>query len=322
VLLLTLTLALLGNLASEPAPTTAELAAQIDEVLETPETARAAELERLIGELEQWPLALLSNKALAKQLLRARVVVAWAQREPERAAAAIDEAIRSAAGRKLPLSGLGSEFESLAKQRTAVLERGGTASIEVACWVPCQVLVNERRSVNPTDPLLLGKYRVWVVSNDGQVEPLRTDVELDVTGETERIEFGRVYPVPPPPGIVMASELEQDSPIAPAETPRKRKRSDASLLPLWAEIVGIIAGAGLVGTGVGLLAIDGRCKGGGDPTICPTLIETTAPGAALSALGSATLLTFGSVIGLDRLQLSRLGQPKSVGASVGWSFRF
>jgi hypothetical protein len=319
MLMLSFTLALGLNLAPEAAPTSAELTVQTDVVLETPEAATVAELERIIVEFEARPLALLANKALAKQLLRARVVFAWAQQEPGRAAAAIDEAIRSAADRELPLWGLGIDFEDLAKQRMAALESGGTAIIEVACSVPCEVLVDERRSVNPTNPLLLGTHRVWVVSNDGQVEPLRTDVVLDVAGETERIEFGGAPPLPPPPAIVMPSQRMQDSPEFPRERPSKRRRPDASILPLWVEIVGIVAGAGLIATGAGLLTMDGKCQGGGDPVTCPILNETTAPGAALSALGSATFVSFVSVLGVDRAQI---GKRIRAGASVGWSFRF
>lgn len=322
--MLSVTLALLVNLAPEPAPTTAELTtqldAQIDVVLETPDAAKIAALDRLIGEFEDRPLDIMADIQLADQLLLARVVVAWAQRQPERAAAAMDEAIRSSAGRELPLSGLGTDLKNLAKQRAAVLESAGTASIEVACLVPCQVLVNERRSVNPTDPLLLGNYRVWVVSTDTEIEPLRADVELDVAGETERIEFGRVGPIPPPPGLVESSKRKQDGRMGPTEMNEwQRRQPDAPLLPLWVEIGAIVAGAGLLATGAGLLAIDGQCKGGGDPATCPTLIENTAQGAALSALGSATILSFASVLGVDRAQI---GKRIRAGASVGLGFRF
>jgi hypothetical protein len=319
VLTLSLTLALFGNLGPEPVPATTELNDQIEVVLETPEPAEVAELERIIHELEARPLVLLSNKTIAKRLLRARVIVAWAQREPRRAAAAMDEALRSAAGRELPLSGLGTELVDLAEQRMAMLQSGGTANIEVACAVACELLIDERRSTNPTAPLLLGTYRVWVVSNDGQVEPLRTDVELDAAGEIRRIEFGQALPLPPPPEIVLPPQSEEEFPEAPAEPQWKRKRSGATMLPLWVEIVGVVAGAGLIATGAGLLTMDGKCKGGGDPTTCPTLFETTAPGAALSALGSATLLSFSSVLGLDRAQI---GKHVRSGASIGWTFRF
>jgi hypothetical protein len=311
------TLALLANLAPELAPTTAELTAQIEVVLQSPEPERIAELEQLIGEFEARPLALLASKTLGKRLLRARVVVAWAQQEPTRTAA-VDEAIRSAAGSELPLWGLGTEFESLAKQRVAALESGGTATIEVACGVPCEVLVDERRSLNPTNPLLLGEHRVWVVANDGSVKPLRMDVELDIAGETERIEFAPLHPVPPPPEIVLSSQRERDSLTAPAET-WTRKQPHSPMLPLWVEIVGVVAGAGLVATGAGVLMMDGNCKGGGDPMFCPNLMETTATGAAITALGSATFVSFTSLLGADRMKFA---QHIRAGASVGWGFQF
>jgi hypothetical protein len=317
---LTLTLLLLFG-APEGTPTaTEDLTAKIAAVLETPEAAMIGELEYVIRELEARPQDVIADKALADELLRARVVLAWAQQDPERAAAAMDEAIRSAAGRELPLKGLGTELKTLAKQRAAALEGMGTATIELHCSVPCQVIVNERRSVNPTDPLPLGTYRVWVIANEGNVEPVRADVVLDAAGETERIEFGRVEEVPPPAVIEppMEERRKRSAPRAPAEQ-EANVAGRKPLMPLWVEIVGVVAGAGLAATGAGLLAIDGRCKGGGDPATCPTLIETTAQGVALVALGAGAMVSFGAVLGVDQV---RAGRAMGAGAMVSWTFRF
>lgn len=312
--LLTLTLLLLLNAPESPPAARMDLTAAIEAVLETPEAALIGELEQVIHTFEAGPQDVLADTALADELLRARVVLAWAQQDPERAAAAMDEAIRSAAGRELPLLGLGTQLKELAKQRSAALADAGTASIEVACAVPCQVIVNERRSVNPTDPLPFGTYRVWVAANEGNVEPMRASVELDQAGETERISFGGVE-APVPAGI--------ETPESGRERGDRTQRDAAvkkPLLPLWVEIVGVVAGAGLIATGAGLLAIDGKCKGGGDSATCPILIENTAQGAALVAVGAGAMASFGAVLGVDQV---RAGQNKRAArAMVSWTLRF
>lgn len=296
----------------------ADLSAKIEAVLEVPEPTMIAELEQMVAQFEARPQEVIADTALADELLRGRVVLAWAQQDPGRAAAAMDEAIRSAAGRELPLKGLGTELKTLAKLRAEALEGAGTAVIDVDCVVPCQVIVNERRSVNPTDPLPLGTYRVWVVANKGDVEPMHEDVVLDAAGETKRIEFGQVEEVVPAPAVVEPPKQEKrkradrKEPVEKMDTAGRKQ-----LLPLWVEIVGIVAGAGLIGTGAALLAIDGRCKGGGDPATCPTWIENTAQGAALVAVGAGAMLSFGVVLGVDR---TRAGQGR--GAMLSWTFRF
>jgi hypothetical protein len=307
---LTLTLLLLLNTPEGTSAVTTDLTAKIDAVLEAPEAAMIGELEQAIREIEARPQQVIADNELADELLRARVVLAWAQQDPERAAAAVDEAIRSAAGRGLPVKGLGMEIKELAKQRAAVLWGEGIANIEVHCAVPCQVIVNERRTVNPTDPLPLGTYRVWVVANNGEIEPMQANVVLDAAGETERIEFGG---------------LEGPAP-AEKEWSKRRRAGNAGepnavgskpLLPLWAEIVGVVAGAGLLATGVGLLAIDERCVNGGDPP-CQEL-ENTVQGGALVGVGAAALGSFGTILGMDQ---ARVGRGRGAAAMVSWTFRF
>jgi hypothetical protein len=317
---LTITSLLLFSALEGLPSATADLTAKIEAVLETPEAATIDELEQVIREFEARPRDVSNDEALAAELLRARVVFAWAQQDPERAITAVDEAIRSAAGRELPLKGLGTELKELAKQRAALIESGGTAAIKIGCAVPCQVIINERPSINPTVQLPLGTYRVWVIANEGIFPPMRADVMLDMAGETERIEFGWIEEVPPAPSVIQPQEptTQRSKPVAPktSATPVDAVRGKP-LMPLWLEVVGVIAGAGLAATGAGLLAIDGRCKGGGDPAICPTLIETTAQGAALIAVGAGTVISFGAVLGVDQ---SRAGRGKE--AMVSWTYRF
>ncbi len=200
MLRIALTLSLLFGAPAGTSPaTTVELTAKIEAVLETLEPATVAELEQVIRDLEGRPESVMDDAALADELLRARVVLAWAQQDPRRAEAAMDEAIRSAAGRQLPVRGLGPDLKDLAKRRAAALATSGTASIEVNCRMPCQVLVNEQRSANPSAPLALGTYRVWVIASEGDADALRADVVLDVAGETERLEFPEFVPIEPVP---------------------------------------------------------------------------------------------------------------------------
>lgn len=343
--MLTPTLALLlffGAPGVEPVAT-ADLTAKIETVLETPEPPAVRELDLMIARFEARAQDVLDDAPLADELLRARVVLAWAQRDPDKAAAAMDEAIRSAAGRELPLTGLGTDLKTLAKQRTRELDGRGSGVIDVNCLVPCQVIVNERRSVNPTDQLPLGTYRVWVVARNGEFEPVQREVVLDVPGEIERLEFGQVEePVAPAPVVETPTEEQPTRPArvaSPAQQPKpgedeqsetrsvadgKREQSKTRsvaggkrLLPLWAEVVGLVGGVGLVATGVALLAIDGRCKNGGDPATCPTLIENTRQGAALIGVGAAAAISFGAVMGVDSARTRNHGAS----AMVFWTFR-
>lgn len=303
----------------------AELSTTIEAVLSEPNSTTISELEQQIAALEAKPQDVIADPALADELLRARVVLAWAQTEPELAAAAMDEAIRSAAGRELPLKGLGTDLKTLAKQRADALANAGTVIIEVDCAVACQVIVNERRALNPTDPLPLGTYRIAVVARGGEVESMREDVVLDVAGETARLEFGRAAKDEAVPVVVDAPTKQgmrkrgerKEKPTKPDE-PAKSATSKR-LMPLWAELVGIVAGVGLVGAGATLLALDGKCKGGGAPSTCPILIENTVRGAAIVAVGAGAMLSFGMVLGVDQ---ARVGRERGRGAMLSWSLRF
>ncbi len=295
--------------------TKTDLTAKIEAVLSTPEPAKIAELEQAIADIEAQPLDVLTDKLLPDELLRARVVLAWAYEDPQKAQDAMDEAIRSSAGRALPLSGLGTPLKTLAKDRTDALNAAGTATIEADCSVPCQMIVNERRTASLTDPLPLGSYRVWVVATKGDVEPLYRNVVLRDPGQNAWVEFGKTEVVVPPP--------DPDPAVDPKKKPKRPKKTkkganlsgNRPLLPLWAEIVGVVAGVGLVATGAALLAIDGNCR----DSSCEQLIENTAQGAALVGIGSGVLLSFGALLTVDRVRAVR---GKEVTATLSWTLRF
>ena len=246
--------------------TTTNLTAKIETVLERPEAQNIGELEQAIRQIEARPEDVIDDSVLSDELLRARVVFAWAQQDPERATAAMDEAIRSAAGRPLPVRGLGTDLKNLMKQRVAALADAGTAVIEVDCTVPCQVFINEGRADNPTSPLALGTYRVHVVANEGDIDPLRTEVVLDVKGETERIAFSKpVEPAPVEPEPVpepAAGPLEPEPDVRPQPRALEQEskgdeipNDSRSRLARREKIMVITGGTllGLSGVGIGMV---------------------------------------------------------------------
>lgn len=333
----------------------AELTAKIEAVLTMPDAATIAELEQTIAAMEAQPLVVVADPILAEDLLRARVVLAWGYDDPQKASAAMDEVVRSAGGRPLPLAGLGTDLKSLAKERVAALAAGGTANIQVDCSMPCQIILNERIPTNLAEPLALGTYRVWVVASAGEIEPLHEDVVLDQAGQTKLVVFGE----PSPPLLddprdtsaptLLEPEDSQDTSAPLLPEPKKptdtrtqalpieapEQRSDVGeqqdelrepppaqarpMLPLWSEIVGVIAGVGMLATGVALLALDGKCRNGREVRSCPELIENTPQGIALVGMGSGVLLTFGAVLSVDRV---RMDERKGLAAVASWTFRF
>ncbi|NJK32892.1 MAG: hypothetical protein HC927_11070 [Deltaproteobacteria bacterium] len=90
-------------------------------------------------------------------------------------------------------------------------------------------------------------------------------------------------------------------------------------MPLWAEILGVVVGAGLIVTGNTLLALDGKCKDGGDPATCPILIENTAHGATFATVGAGISVFFSVALGVDHL---RAAQSQGRTAGSQWTLRF
>ncbi|MBL8632028.1 MAG: PEGA domain-containing protein [Myxococcales bacterium] len=77
---------------------------------------------------------------------------------------------------------------------------------------------------------------------------------------------------------------------SPSERPAKGQR------PRWRILTGassVVAGAVMIGFGISALAVNSRCVSGlGDASAqCKTVYDTTVPGATLTSVGGATLLT-------------------------------
>lgn len=253
-------------------------------------------------------LRTLAQLNIARALLRAG--------DEAGAAAILDEAIRAAGDAEIPARSFGPKLADFHAARLGALEEQGSGAIAIECAVACRVLIDEREvdDSGATD-LHFGSYRVWIASEDPeQVEGLaieRYEVSIDVDGEVETLRYD-------PARIV----IEEPEPIPEPPPP---KPAPKRLLPRWAEVVGLVAGAGLIITGGALLSSDGKCIGAGslDPMLdaqqCPELWESTAGGAASLALGAALAVTGGVMLVVDEV---RVNGHEGKRAMLTWTLRF
>lgn len=281
-----------------------------------PSSTSETELVAAIAAAEQQAVEFGSDPDALETVARARLALAWvhlARNQPDQAEAAMDEAIRSAMGKSIPAGSFGPDVLELHDRRKLALQAGGTASIEVDCD-RCQVIINEHRSPNPSEPLVLGEYRVWVTSRDGVLEPARFDVELATAGGVQTRAFGPVETANPEP--------DGDAAIAVTDTgPNDRKR----MLPRWAEILGATAGVGLIVSGVVLNSLHGKCQGdasNGDPTdpvACPNLYENHPQDYVLMGVGGGLVALSGVFLTVDEV---RVGRARGRQAMMTWTVRF
>ncbi|PRP92182.1 hypothetical protein ENSA5_51310 [Enhygromyxa salina] len=231
------------------------------------------------------------------QLTLARSLLAT--EEAEAAREAMDDAIRTSRGDPLPTKQFGPGLTALHKERAGALAKQASGTIEVECRIPCRVYINERPTQPQTDGLVPGTYRVWIEANDRSQPDVQTSVEIG-EGLVAPIEFG-IAPEPPP-------ELP----------PKKPKR----IMPRWAEVVLMTAGAAAVGTGAALWAIDGTCPNGVDPTdtdACPQVYITKTAGIATLAIGGAALLSGTIMLTVDEV---RAGSDRGSEVALTWRVQF
>ena len=232
------------------------------------------------------------------QLMLARALLA--SNEAEGARAVMDEAIRTSRGDPLPTSELGPGLDALYRERRGVLAKLGRGSIAVDCSSRCSVYINERPTQRRTDGLVLGRYRVWVESDDGSQPALQTTVDLSEATPDAALRFG-------------ATEVSTD-----VEAPQQVKR----IAPRWLEISTLVVGVAAVGVGAALWAIDGRCPGGADPldtAACPQVYITQAAGITTLALGGAVALTGSVMLAVDEV---RVGRQRGRQVGLTWTLRF
>jgi hypothetical protein len=250
---------------------------------------------RLATDLEGQELRTMAQLTLARALLAAD--------NGDAAREAMDEAIRTSRGDPLPTKTFGPGLVALHREREGMLAKQGTGSIEVECHTPCSVYLNERRSEQIVEGLVPGSYRVRIEAKDGSVDPIQDIAQIEPNAPAIRIEFGT-------PAIV-----EVDTP--PPREPKPR------MLPRWADILIMSAGAAAIGTGAALWAIDGSCPKGADPNdpiACPRIYMTKTAGIITVAAGGAVFLSGTVLLSVDEVRTAR--NKSTAAVTLSWAMRF
>jgi hypothetical protein len=294
---------LFASLLTLAPPETTDLDAATQSILEVSAPEAIARLEQSLAAVTRDPQSLLGDPTAADRIDRARLALVWAYLADGRkdaATKAMDEAIRSAMNRPLPLSGLGPEVRQLHEDRRHQLERAKPGTIAVDCE-NCQLLVNETRSANPSSPLLLGSYRVWTFDPDGNIDPMYSEVTLEAPGQTVTLVFRE-----------------------PEKIEERQSDSLRPKVPRWAKILGMVAGAGMVVGGGLLLSRDGKCKNGDTPTsenvtACQDIWTSKPGGIALMGIGAGVFMGATVWLTVDEVRVNR---SRHAAAMVAWTIRF
>lgn len=246
----------------------------------------------------------LSQLNLARALLMSE--------DKDRAAEVMDDVLRSAHDRKLPVKRFGPTLANFYDERRKLLELQGSGAIQIQCSVACRVVIDEQGATANSGPLLLGPHRVWIEAADGSVDPVSLTIELDTDGVTEVIMFPEGSDEPACEAVVVP-------PVVAPPPPPPPKR----ILPRWAEIGVTAIGVGAIVAGGVLLGLDGKCPKGLDPLAdapeCPQLYEGTTSGIVSLGIGSALLIMGSVTLAVDEV---RVGKQKGRQAMVTWQMRF
>jgi hypothetical protein len=234
------------------------------------------------------------------QLTLARALLATNDADGSREA--MDEAIRTSRGDPLPTKSFGPGLAALHREREGVLEKQGAGTIEIVCHTPCRVFINERPTQQRTDNLVPGRYRLWIEANDRSEPHVQKLVEIASDGHVVELEFGRLV-TPPENG----------------DKPKKPKKD--RLLPRWADILLMSAGAAAIGTGAALWAIDSKCPDLSDPRTaqCPQVFVTKTAGIITVAAGGALFLAGTVTLSIDEV---RVANQRGTSAALMWTLRF
>jgi hypothetical protein len=249
---------------------------------------------RLAKDPEGQDLRTMAQLTLARSLL--------ATDDADGAREAMDDAIRTARGDPLPIKQFGPGLAALHKERAGALAKQGVGTIAVQCQIPCRVFINERPTQASTEGLVHGRYRVWIEANDASQADVRTIVELQ-PDQTATIEFG----------------IKPQVPDGPNDNPKPKFDR---VMPRWAEVVLMSAGAIAIGTGAALWAIAGSCPDGADPNdveACPLVYITKPAGIATVVAGSAVFLSGAITLSIDEV---RVGQQRGSEVALVWTTRF
>lgn len=272
----------------------------------SPTTESANQLASALTEAEARALDLVDDGNALELLDRARlalVSIHLALGDTSKAEAAMDEVIRSAMGRDIAAGSFGPAVLELYGKRQRFLQQSGTATIEIKC-PDCEVIVNEVRASGPELHLYLGHYRVWVVFADPNRAPERLDIELREPGSVVQRSFS-------------AKITEQPQDKLEFEGPHHKR-----LLPRWAELTGVSAGAVVLIGGIVLAALNDKCIGnalGGDPDTCPDLYENRPQDKVILGIGAGVMAAFGVVLTVDEV---RVGRARGQQAMLTWTTQF
>lgn len=270
--------------------------------------ALEAAVERLTGFAPQLAGDEAGRELLALALLnlaRARLL----DGDEAGAAAKMDEAIRFARGRELPIDRFGPTLAEFHEGRRNALKAGGRGEIQVDCATDCVVLIDGQSSGASSGPLYLGSYRVYVEDSEGKLGAERHEINLDQSGEVVTIAYPRV-----------AAEPAERRPLPVV---RDSTSAPGRILPRWAEISVMVVGASALAAGGVLLGFDGRCPGGLDPVAdaadCPEVYESSTSGFVALGLGAALLATGTVVLTIDEVRGAR---QRGTRAMLSWQMRF
>lgn len=281
------------------------------EATERPETAEPG-LRRALSEFAA-AAPLVANDEQA-QTARIYALLALARtllvsHQDTAAANTIDEALHVARDDALPVAQFGPALERLHDARVDALAGLQPGTLVIECTVPCKAWLNERPIEPGTHALPVGPYRVWI---EAEVP------NLPVVRETARIRKGETVSVryELDPSLVDASDRPPKHAVA--------ERPDRTL-PRWASIVGVSVGAGLVGTGAALVAVDRRCPDLADPrsTPCANILNTDGGGWATLGVGGAMLISAAVILAVDEIRLRRarkgtVARRRSIFAVRAW----
>src|SRR5262249_38837627 len=112
--------------------------------------------------------------------------------------------------------------------------------------------------------------------------------------------------------------IEQPKDKLEHEGPAQHKR----LLPRWAELTGVSAGAVLLIGGIVLAALNDKCKGNainGDPDVCPQLYENRPQDKVLIGIGAGVMALAGVMLTVDEV---RVGRARGHQAMLTWTIHF
>jgi hypothetical protein len=257
---------------------------------ESPETAEGPLQDALRGFSDVAPLVADDPRAQQARafaqlaLARTRLVLG----RPRDAAAALDDALREAGHRPLPVDQFGPALAALHAERAAALAALPPASLTVRCTVPCRVLVDEHPVAGE---LLPGTHRVWVEAVEAGQPVLRRALAL-APGQAETLDYA-VEPAAPTP-----------APTPVVDEPRPARRR---ILPRWASALGLGAGASVAIAGGALVGVDHRCPDLSNPREvgCLRILDTDTGGLVLLGVGGAMAITAAVILTIDEVRARR-----------------